>query len=125
MRPTEPMEGDPDQAYRGQDLVDPMAIQPRHTRRERLQKQEETQKKRQTVPGLPVAVGAAGVTERVWYQRGRVIETQPRPWTGDFSQSTDCATLTMCDQRVVAAAQERRLVPQKGPTPALVTPSYP
>ncbi len=43
---------------------------------------------------------------------------------GDFSQSTDCATLTMCDQRVVAAAQERQLVPQKGATPALVMPSY-
>ncbi len=30
--PTELMEGDPDQAYRGQDLVDPMVIRPRHTR---------------------------------------------------------------------------------------------
>ncbi len=44
-RPTEPMEGDSDQAYRGQDLVDPMVIRPRHTRRERLQRQEEAQKK--------------------------------------------------------------------------------
>ncbi len=43
VRPTEPMEGDLDQAYRGQDLVDPMVIRPRHTRRERLQKQEETE----------------------------------------------------------------------------------
>ncbi len=64
------------------------------------------------------------MTERVWYQGGHVIETQPRPWTRDFSQSTDCATLIMCDQQVVAAMQERQLVPQKGPTPALVTPSY-
>ncbi len=68
-------------------------------------------------------MGAAGVTERVWYQGSRVIETQPRPFTGDFSQSMDFATLTMCDQQVVAAAQEKQLVPQKGPTPALVTPS--
>ncbi len=28
VRPTEPMEGDPDQAYRGQDLVDPIVIRP-------------------------------------------------------------------------------------------------
>ncbi len=30
----------------------------------------------------------------------------------------------MCDQQVVTAAQEKQLVPQRGPTPALVTPSY-
>ncbi len=30
----------------------------------------------------------------------------------------------MCDQQVVAAAQEKQLVPRKGPTPAVVTPSY-
>ena len=124
VRPIEPMEGDPDQAYKGQDLVDPMVIRPRHTRRERLQKQEETQKKRQTAPGLPVAVGTAGATERVWYRGAQVIETQPKPWTGDFSQSTDCATLTRCDQQVVAAAKEKQLVPQQGPTAAMVTPSY-
>ncbi len=61
-RQTEPMGGDPDQAYRGQDLVDPMVIRPRHTCREHLQKQEETQKKRQAAPELPVAVGTAGAT---------------------------------------------------------------
>ncbi len=118
------MEGVSDQAYRGQDLVDPMVIRPRHTRRERLQRQEEAQKKRQTAPGLPVTVGAAGATERVWYRGGQVIETQPKPWTRDFSQSTDCATLTRCDQQVVAAAKDAQLVPTQGPTAAMVTPSY-
>ncbi len=38
MRPTEPMEEDPDQAYRGQDLVEPMVIRPLYTCRKRLQK---------------------------------------------------------------------------------------
>ncbi len=52
------------------------------------------------------------------------METQPRPWERDFSQNTDCATLAMCDRQVVAAAQLSQLVPQRGPTPALVTPSY-
>ncbi len=111
VRPAGPMEGDPDQAYRGQDLVDPMVIRPRHTRRERLQRQEEAQKKRLTAPELPVTVGAVGATERVWYRGEQVIKTQPKPWTKDFSQSTDCATLTRCDQQVVAAAKEAQLVP--------------
>ncbi len=53
-----------------------------------------------------------------------MIETQPKPWAGDFSQSTDCATLTRCDQQVVAAPKEAQLVPQEGPTTAMVTPSY-
>ena len=44
-KPTEPREGEPDQAYRGQDLVDPRVIRPRQTRRDRLQKQEEAQAK--------------------------------------------------------------------------------
>ncbi len=46
VKPTEPMEGDPDQAYRGQDLVDPMVIRPRQTRRDRLRRQGEAQIKR-------------------------------------------------------------------------------
>ncbi len=53
-----------------------------------------------------------------------MIETQSKPWTRDFSQSTDCATLTRCDQQVVAAVQEAQLVPHQGPTAAMVTPSY-
>ncbi len=124
VRPAGPMEGDPDQAYRGQDLVDPMVIRPRHTCRERLQRQGEAQKKRQTAPGLPATVGAAGATERVWYRGEQPIKTQSTPWTRDFSQSTDCATLTRCDQQVVGAAKEAQLVPHQGPTAAMVTPSY-
>ncbi len=124
VKPTEPMEGDSDQAYRGQDLVDPMVIRPRHTRRECLQRQEEAQKKRQTAPELPVTVGAASATESVWYRGGQVIETRPKPWMRDFSQSTDCTTLTRCDHQVVAAAKEAQLVLYQGPTAAMVTPSY-
>ncbi len=118
------MEGDSDQAYRGQDLVDPRVIRPRQTRRDRLQRQGEAQTKRQAAPELPVAVGAASATDRVWYQGGRAIEVQPKPWVGDFSQSGDCATLTGCDQQVVAVAKDAQLVPQTGPTAAMVTPSY-
>ncbi len=44
-RPTGLKVDDPDQAYRGQDLVDPSTTRPRHTRRERLRRQEEDQKK--------------------------------------------------------------------------------
>ncbi len=64
------------------------------------------------------------MTERAWYKGSQVIETQPRPWERDFSQNTDCATLAMCDCQVVAAVQESQMIPQQGPTPPLVTPSY-
>ena len=40
-RPTGLKVDDPDQAYRGQDLVDPSTIRPRHTPHERLRRQEE------------------------------------------------------------------------------------
>ncbi len=42
VRPTKPMEEDQDQAYRGQDLVDPTVILSRHTHQKRRQRQEET-----------------------------------------------------------------------------------
>ena len=64
-RPTGLKVDDPDQAYRGQDLVDPSAIRPRHTRRERLRRQEEDRKKQQVGKALPTPVASAETTERV------------------------------------------------------------
>ncbi len=66
-RPTELKVDDPDQAYRGQDLVDPSVIRPRHTRHERLRRQEEDQKKKQAGKVLPKPVASAGTAERACY----------------------------------------------------------
>ncbi len=115
VRSREPLKDDLDQAYRGQDLVDPAAIRPCHTRRERLQRQEEAQQKRQTEGALPSSVSAASTIER---------SADDQPWKGNFTQSMDFDTLAMCDRQVTAAAQQSQLIPKQGPTPALVTPSY-
>ncbi len=66
-RPKEPKVADSDQAYRGQDLVDPSVIRPRHTCCERLRRQEEDQRRKQTGRALPTPVASAGMTERSWY----------------------------------------------------------
>ncbi len=124
VRPKEPLREDPDQAYQGQDLVDPAVIRPRHTCLERVQWQEEAERKRQAERGLPISLGVAGATERAWYKGSQVIESQPRPWERDFTHSTDCAMLAMYNHQLVAAADESQLILKQGPTPALVTPSY-
>ncbi len=65
----------PDQAYRGQDLIDPSVIRPRQTRRERLRRREEEQKTQLEGKTLPTPVVSAEKTERVWYSGDQVIET--------------------------------------------------
>ena len=55
----------PDQAYRGQDLIDPSVIRPRQTRRERLRRKEEEQRTQLKGKTLPTPVVSAGKTERV------------------------------------------------------------
>ncbi len=96
-RPTGLKVDDPDQAYRGQDLVDPSTIQPRHTRRGRLRRQEEDQKKQQVGKALPTPVASAETTERVWYSGSQVIETRSQRWPKHLDGKSDHDTLAMCD----------------------------
>ncbi len=103
-RPAGLQTDDPDQAYRGQDLVDPSRIRPRHTRRERLRHQEEDLKRQQEGKALPTSVASAEMTERVWYSGGRVIETRSQPWPKRLDGKFDHNTLIMCDQYVTEAA---------------------
>ncbi len=117
-----PPQEDPDQAYRGQDLVNPTAIRARHTRKERLQQQEEEQRKRLARGTLPTSVGLAGVTKRTWYSEDQLIEPQTQPWEGDASCCVDYDTLAMCDCKVTTVTQQSHLIPMSGLAPALVSP---
>ncbi len=67
VKPTELLEDNPYQAYRGQKLVDPAVIRPRHTSRERLQRQEEAQQRRRAGGTFSTLVGLAGMTKSPWY----------------------------------------------------------
>ncbi len=78
---------DPDQAYRGQDLMDPSTIRPWHTRCERLRRQEEDRKKHQVGKTFPTPVASAETTERVWYNGSQVIETRAQPWPKHLDQN--------------------------------------
>ncbi len=115
---------DPDQAYRGQDLVDPSTIRPRHTRRERLRRQEEDRKRQQEGKALPTSVASAETTERVWYSGGRVIETRSQPWPKRLDGKFDHNTLIMCDQYVTEAARQEPAFGRPGQILALLTPGY-
>ncbi len=115
---------DPDQAYRGQDLVDPSTIRPRHTRRERLRRQEEDRKRQQEGKELPTSVASAETTKRVWYSGGRVIETRSQPWPKRLDGKSDHNTQIMCDRYVMEAAQQEPACERPGQTLALLTPGY-
>ncbi len=115
---------DPDQAYRGQDLVDPSTIRPRHTRHERLRHQEEDRKKQQGGRTLPTPVASAETTECIWYSGGHVIETRSQPWPKHLDGKSDHNTLIMCDQYVTKAAQQESAFGRPGQTLALLTPGY-
>ncbi len=108
---------DPDQAYRGQDLVDPSTIRPQHTRREDRKRQQEGK-------ALPTSVASAETTERVWYSGGRVIETRSQPWPKHLDGKFDHNTLIMCDRFVTEAAQQEPAFERPGQTLALLTPGY-
>ncbi len=123
-RPTGLKVDDPDQAYRGQDLVDPSTIRPRHTRRERLGRQEEDRKKQQGGKALPTSVASAETTERMWYSGGRVIEARAQPWLQHLDGKSDHSTLIMCDQYVTKAARQEPAFGRPGQTLALLTPDY-
>ncbi len=123
-RPTGLKVDDPDQAYRGQDLVDPSVIQPWHTRRERLRHQEENQRKKQAGKVLPIPVASAGTTERVWYSGSQMIETRSQPWPKHLDGSSDPNTLAMCDCDVTDAVQQEPSFGRLGQTPPLPIPSY-
>ncbi len=118
-RPAGLQTDDPDQAYRGQDLVDPSKIRPWHTRRKRLKCQEEDRKRQQEGKALPTSVASAETTERVWYSGARVIETRSQPWPKRLDGKFDHSTLVMCDQYVTEAARQ-----EPGQTLALLTPDY-
>ncbi len=123
-RPTGLKVDDPDQAYRGQDLVDPAVIRPRHTRRERLRRQEEDRKKQQAGKVLPIPVASAETIERAWYSGSQVIEIRSQPWPKHLDGSSDHDTLAMCDRHVTDAAQQEPSFGKLGQTPALLTPGY-
>ncbi len=114
----------PDQAYRGQDLVDPSTIRPRHTRRERLRRQEIDQKRQQGGKALTTSVASAETTERMWYSGGRVIKTRSQPWPKHLDGKSDHKTLIMCDQYVTEAARQEPAFGRPGQTLALLTPGY-
>ncbi len=115
---------DPDQSYRGQDLIDPSVIRPRHTRRERLRRQEEEQKTQRKDKTLPTPVASAGTTERAWYSGDRLIETRSQPWPKDLDGKFDHDTLRLCDQYVTEAARQEPTFGRPGQTLALFTPGY-
>ncbi len=123
-RPTGLKMDDPDQAYRGQDLVDPAVIRPRHTRRERLRCQEEDRKKQQPGKALPTPVASAETTERVWYSESQVIETRSQPWPRHLDGKSDHDAMAVCDRYVTDAAQQEPSFRKLGQTPALPTPGY-
>ncbi len=123
-RPAGLQTDDPDQAYRGQDLIDPSVIQPRHTRRERLRRQEEEQQRQQKDKTLPTPVASAGMTERVWYSGERIIETRSQPWPKRLDGKFDLNTLIMCDQYVTEAARQEPTFGRPGQTLALFPPGY-
>ncbi len=123
-RPAGQQTEEPDQAYRGQDLVDPTLIRPRHTRRERLQRQEEEQKRSQKGKALPTPVVSAGTTERVWYSGNRIIETRSQAWPKHLDGKYDHNTLLMCDRYVAEAVQQEPTFGRPGQTLALLTPGY-
>ncbi len=122
--PTGQQTDDPDQAHQGQDLIDPSLIRPRHTRRERLRRQEEEQKRQQKDKTLPTPVASAGTTERVWYSGDRLIETRSQPWPKNLDGKSDHDTLRLCDHYVTEAARQEPTFGRPGQTLALFTPGY-
>ncbi len=102
----------------------PSTIRPRHTRRERLRRQEEDRKKQEVGKALPTPVASAETTERVWYHGSQVIETRTQPWPKHLDGKSDHDTLAMCDRYVTDAAQQEPAFGELGQTPALLTPGY-
>ncbi len=124
IRPAGLQTNGPDQAYRGQDLIDPSVIRPRHTRRETLRRREEEQRTQLKGKTLPTPVASAGKTERVWYSGDQVIETRSQPWPKHLDGKFDHNTLLMCDQYVTEAARQEPTFGRPGQTLALFTPGY-